>query len=127
MSGNEIANAQEIIQHLDSNVRHLDLSNNYVGKVDSTLFDRFDMLFHLKLNNVSLELNDFSELCRQESLVHLDISNNNLVNMSVSIELLIKRFPRATREMMVPYSDFAYREEEIPFEVLLKMMSLTFF
>lgn len=75
---NELINAQEIIQHLDSNIECIDLSNNYVGKINDThLFDRFKRLNRLFLNNVSLEMSDSGAFYRLKNLQTLDIANND--------------------------------------------------
>lgn len=83
ISGNDMVNPQEIIQHLNSNVEHFVLSNNYIGKING-IFDRFANIGSLTLNNVSLEIRDFSIFYKHRNLWWLDISNNNLTNISIS-------------------------------------------
>lgn len=79
ISGNEIQNTQEIIANLKESIKWLDLSDNFVGKVNESTFQRLQYVTTLKLSNTSLvisgEHNPFDAI---KNLSIFDISHNNL-------------------------------------------------
>lgn len=82
---NAFANAADLLRLLGQLV-HLDLSHNFIGKLDLNTFEKFDRLTTLTLSNTMLTDIDFSML-HTKYLVKLDISNNQLNYMN-NISLL---------------------------------------
>lgn len=77
--GNQIQNTAEIIASLKESLKWLDLSDNFVGMVNRSTFQRLEYLTTLKLSNTSLMLpgnqNPFEVI---KNLSIFDVSQNNL-------------------------------------------------
>lgn len=84
VSGNQLTDARDLIKHLKSIVKRLDLSGNYVGSLNSTSLEWLTALETLRLSNTSLSIadgrNPFERLYR---LSAIDISHNNLENINI--------------------------------------------
>lgn len=74
---NSLANGGDLLQCLNPTVMHVDLSGNYIGKLNGAIFQRFDRLVVLSLSNTMLMDFDFGML-RSDGLMKLDLSQNNL-------------------------------------------------
>lgn len=84
VTGNELKNASEIIQHFRGSIARIHLNGNHVGKLNETAFENMD-LYELYLKNTSLSFDDvrlFEPLMR---LKQLDISYNNLASANFSV------------------------------------------
>lgn len=78
VSGNHLENVPELIQYLSSSIRCLDLSGNYIGKLNTNAFERLPSLNILNLCNTHLSISDFQPFKQCEHLKVLDISQNRL-------------------------------------------------
>lgn len=84
MAGNQLENTLELIQYLRKTVQRLDLSGNFVGRVNATSFEQLTALKALNLSDTNLSIfgeNPFA----LESLTFLDISRNNLETLNLTI------------------------------------------
>lgn len=79
-AGNYMQNTSDLIHHLTSRTIHdLDLSDNFVGRLNQTTFIRFTGLQILKLRNTQTSISDnFNPFEQLQQIRHLDISHNNL-------------------------------------------------
>lgn len=77
-SGNQFTNTQDIIKQLKSSIKVLDVSDNIMGHIQSTTFERFTSLFMLKLSNTNLSTIDSDAFGNVSNLTILDLSHNNL-------------------------------------------------
>lgn len=89
LAGNDLENTQEVIQHMKPTIEKLDLSQNFVGTLNATTFERFTALKKLNLSNTSLSIADKSPFEPFNSLTSLDISHNNLENTNFDVLLTI--------------------------------------
>lgn len=85
--GNQIGNAFEILQFIGSGIKHLSLSQNFIGKINESTFSRLTNLESLFLSDTRLEitknaLNPFDKLA---SLQRLDISRNNFQTVNFTL------------------------------------------
>lgn len=78
---NAFTNIADLLQIFGPLVMHLDLSENFIGKLDSNTFERFHRLITLSLSHTLLTDIDFSML-HPKYLMHLDISHNQLHYMN---------------------------------------------
>lgn len=78
---NAFTNVADLLQQFGPLVMHLDLSENFIGKLDSNTFERFYRLITLSLSHTMLTDIDFSML-HPKYLMHLDISHNQLHYMN---------------------------------------------
>lgn len=78
---NTIKNSAQLIQCLSTSLKELDLSANFVGKLEPNTFARFGNLQNLDLKHTNLEDFDFSILKNLKQLRRLDISQNHLKNV----------------------------------------------
>lgn len=86
ISGNQLRNIREILANLKGPIKWLDLADNFVGKVNGTMFQRFKNLTTLKLSNNSLTiLGDHNPFDAIKELSIFDISENDLTSMNFSI------------------------------------------
>lgn len=74
---NSITNGVVLLQCLNPTIMQLDLSGNYVGKLNAAIFQRFDRLVALSLSNTMLMDFDFGML-KSHDLIKLDLSQNSL-------------------------------------------------
>ncbi|XP_055309001.1 toll-like receptor Tollo [Sitodiplosis mosellana] len=79
ISDNQLENVPEILKHLTSKTVDLNLSGNFVGKLNATTFERFKDMKRLILKNSSVSFDDLKPFEPFE-LNELDISRNNLEN-----------------------------------------------
>lgn len=79
ISDNQLENVPELLKSLTSKVNDLNLSGNFVGKLNATTFERFPDMKRLYLKNTSLSLDDLKPFDSFQ-LLELDISHNNLEN-----------------------------------------------
>lgn len=78
ISGNQIRNVQEIIASLKDSIKWLDLSDNFVGNVNASTFQRLENLTTLKLSNTSLAMSEDNPFRAIKNLSIFDVSQNNL-------------------------------------------------
>lgn len=81
-AGNEFENTAEIIEHLGSNLKYLDFSGNFVGKLNETSFKHLPQIQSLKLQRTNLSISNVKAFELLEKLDFLDISSNNLMYLS---------------------------------------------
>lgn len=82
---NNMENAYELIQYLPSNLLCLDLSQNFVGQLNASTFQKLNQLWSLQLSGTNLsefQCDPFEQLM---VLRNLDISNNNLKRLNVTL------------------------------------------
>lgn len=85
VAGNNLQNTPEIVQKLASSVEILNLSGNFVGKLNTAMFKRFVALKKLQLSNTSLSFSDGDPFQPLQTLSSLDISHNNLTNLNFTL------------------------------------------
>lgn len=81
-AGNQIENAQKLIDNLQSEIQRLNLAGSAVGRLNATAFHR---LTAVNLSHTALEIGNFNPFQRFESLDVLDISFNYLKYLNASI------------------------------------------
>lgn len=86
LANNNLMNITDIFDHLNS-LETLDLSYNYVGKLNISTFAKLTNLEHLKLGHTNLSNINFGTFFHQKELKSLDISYNNLNKMNFDIFL----------------------------------------
>lgn len=92
LEANQLQNTPEIVQHLPATVKKLNLSGNFVGKLNGIMFKRLIALQTLGLNNTSLSFACDNPFERLTQLSSLDVSHNNL--SSVNFSMLSKTLNR---------------------------------
>lgn len=85
-----IANTQfrkmsEIIQSIAPSILWLDVSQNFIGKIDVTTFQKFINLQYLNLSNTNLSNFGFSTFYHQTKLLSLDLSFNHLGSIDFTL------------------------------------------
>lgn len=80
-------NATNVMEFLSSSIWDINLSGNFVGKLNDKTFEIFIRLGRLSLSNTMLTNFDFGIIKNPRNLWTLDISHNNLKNMN-NISLL---------------------------------------
>lgn len=85
ISGNRIGNTPQIIYTLRSSIVQLDVSGNFVGKLNATTLDHFRALKKLGFSNTSLSFPDRNPFERLPNLIILDISHNNLEHLNFAM------------------------------------------
>lgn len=73
-----LRNASSVIENLGPLTKLLDLSGNFIGKLDPLLFEAFPYLKHLYLSNANITEFDSTTLLNQYNLKTLDLSRNKL-------------------------------------------------
>lgn len=86
LASNNITNISGIFDHLSS-LETLDLSYNYVGKLNISTFAKLTNLEHLNLGHTNLSNINFGTFFHQKELKSLDISYNNLNKMNFDVFL----------------------------------------
>lgn len=81
----QIANLMDVIANLTSSVEKLNLAGNYVGKLNSTTFNRFTTLRKLNLSDTNLEIVDTNPFAGLVALKSLDISFNNMAKTNFTV------------------------------------------
>lgn len=74
---NSLANGADLMQCFNPTILHIDLSGNYIGKLNAAIFQRFNRLIVLSLSNTMLMDFDFG-IIKSHDLIKLDLSYNNL-------------------------------------------------
>lgn len=85
VAGNSLVNIHEIIEHLGPNLEALDVSQNFVGTLNTTTFERFSKLWNLKLSQTNLSAFDFNPFENLTKLAYLDLSNNKLRKLNATL------------------------------------------
>lgn len=80
----QLKTATEIIHSLNSNIKSLDVSDNFVGEVDSNMFGKLSDLGSLILRNTSLKIIDVNPFDQNFGINSLDISYNDLSHLNFS-------------------------------------------
>lgn len=83
-SGCRIQNMYEIIVNLDSPIKTLDASFNFIGKLNHSTFAKLNNLEQLILKSTNLSNIQYSTFHHQRNLKTLDISYNNLKKVNFS-------------------------------------------
>lgn len=84
MIGTGLNNVNELIDGLTSWVETLDLSGNFVGRLNASTFDKLERLKWLRLDSTNLSFGD-SNPFEKLYLYELDISHNNLTNLNFGL------------------------------------------
>ncbi|XP_055306082.1 protein artichoke-like [Sitodiplosis mosellana] len=90
ISNAHLENIHEVLQAITPSVIHLDVSFNYVGKLDVTTFQRFTNLQFLNLSHTNLSNFGFNTFYHQTKLRSLDLSYNQL--KKVDFTLFVRSF-----------------------------------
>lgn len=85
LHSNRIKNIPELLEHLNSSLIRLDLSNNHVGALNINTFAKFENLRYLYLRNSNLSNIQYGTFHHQKNLRVLDISYNNLKTINFAI------------------------------------------
>lgn len=94
ISGIGLQNTGNLIEFLGSSIEKLNLSANFVGKLNATSFERFDNLQYLNLSQTNLTNFGFKTFYHQRKLKVLDISNNHL--KMVNFTFFLRNFQQLT-------------------------------
>lgn len=86
LASNNLTNITGIFEHLNS-LETLDLSYNFVGKLNISTFAKLTNLEHLNLGHTNLSNINFGTFFHQKELKSLDISYNNLNKMNFDVFL----------------------------------------
>ncbi|XP_055307021.1 leucine-rich repeat-containing protein 7-like, partial [Sitodiplosis mosellana] len=86
---NDFENTTEIIQNMGSNLGYLDLSGNYVGKLNETTFEQAQNISRLWLRRTNLSISDVKPF-ETMRLAYLDISKNNLKKLNFSTSIVFR-------------------------------------
>lgn len=108
-ANNQFDNVSIIINHLTSAIKTLDLSSNFIGKLNEMIFDRLKGLEVLNLSNTSLIISDFSLFNPLESLEMLDISQNYLAEtnfLSLSQQNLSSNLNQSTNQTVIECHEY---------------------
>ncbi|XP_055307083.1 lumican-like, partial [Sitodiplosis mosellana] len=87
---NYFENTAEIIQHLESNLYELDISGNYMGKLNETTFERTQNVERLSLRRTNLSISDVKPFETMQFWLDLDISKNNLKKLNFSTSIVFR-------------------------------------
>lgn len=79
---NKIENVSKMMQCFGATLKELHLSGNFVGKLNTTIFNRFTNLEWLSLSDTTLLDFNFDMLEMQKKLERLDVSFNNLKSVN---------------------------------------------
>lgn len=85
IAGNNIEGVSEVIENLSPKLRQLDVSTNFIGKLNESTFQRFHHLWSLSLAKTNLTQFDFNPFENLTELRHLDISNNDLRRLNATV------------------------------------------
>lgn len=90
LSNTRMENIITIIQSASKQLETLDLSNNFVGKLNESTFQSFTNLRNLYLKRANLSNFQFATFYHQRNLKVLDISYNNLIK--IDFYLFLRNF-----------------------------------
>lgn len=79
---NKYAAVLTILQCFGTTLLELNLDGNFIAIIEPSTFDRFVHLYELSLRDTQLLSFDFQMLRRQQNLISLDISGNDLTNIN---------------------------------------------
>lgn len=85
IDGNNIDTGYEIIQHLGPDHYYIDVSRNFVGKLNVSTFQRFGKLWALFMSQTNLTEFDCNPFESLNDLGYLDISYNNLKKLNATL------------------------------------------
>lgn len=86
LAGNRLHNTQEIIKNLRPSLKKLNLSGNFIGQLNLTTLDRLTAIETINFANTNLSIaNDINPFQRLKHISALDISNNNLETINVTL------------------------------------------
>ncbi len=91
ISGCHIQNTTQMIELLPSSLELLDASSNFIGKLDSSIFNRLKHLKYLNLSNTSLSNLQFDSFYFENTLKVLDLSYNQLKTINFTMISLPSR------------------------------------
>lgn len=92
ISGNRIENVHDLIQHMSSTIKWLDLSGNSVGALNTNTFEKLSSLRLLNLNDCNISnITDLKPFEMLRNLNVLNLSQNNLKNVNLSMLLNLSR------------------------------------
>lgn len=94
LSSNQVDDAQLLIGILNPSIEVLDLSETFVGQLNSHAFNRFNRLQILGLSNCNLTNFGFATFYHQKKLIVLDISGNHL--KKINFTLFLRNFRELT-------------------------------
>lgn len=80
---NDFENVPDMLQNLPTTVATLDVSGNFVGKLNATTFEALKNLVILNLSDTQLTISDFSPFDHIPKLEILDLSLNNLAKTDI--------------------------------------------
>ncbi|XP_031636860.1 chaoptin-like, partial [Contarinia nasturtii] len=87
ISGHQLKNVRQIVALLGPSIEKLDLSMNFVGKLDAKQLERFVNLKYLNLSCTNISNLEYNTFYNQRKLEVLDISFNQLKDMNSSLFL----------------------------------------
>lgn len=87
LTSNRIQNISTIMQAASQDLETLDISDNFLGKLNATSFEKFTNLKQLYLRRTNLSNFQFATFYHQRNLERLDISYNNLNNVNFTLFL----------------------------------------
>lgn len=94
ISGNRMRNTSEILELLGPSIENVDLASNFIGKLDSQTFKKFNNLQYLNLSHTNLSNFGFKTFYHQSKLKTLDLGYNHL--RTVNFTLLLRNFKNLT-------------------------------
>lgn len=90
ISGNQLQNTAQIIGLLGSSIEKLDISSNFVGKLDAETLKNLNNLMYLNISHTNLSNFAFNTFYNQRKLQILDLSYNHL--KKVDFTLFVRNF-----------------------------------
>lgn len=90
ISGNHLQNVPEILELLGMNLKTLDVSSNFIGKLNAKTLEQFFDLEILNMSQTNLSNFGFETFYNQRKLKVLDLSHNRM--KSVNFTLLLRNF-----------------------------------
>lgn len=94
ISGNRMKNISNMLELLGPSIKSLDVSLNFIGKLNSKTFKKFNNLQYLNLSHTNLSNFGFKTFYHQNKLKILDLSFNQL--KKVNFTLFIRNFKNLT-------------------------------
>lgn len=85
MAGNQVVNTPEMFKYLNPSLEKLELTENFVGSLNATTFERLIGLEKLNLSNTALAIDHINPFQSLRRLKSLDISQNSLTNVDFSV------------------------------------------
>lgn len=82
VSATGLQNVSKLIELLGSSIQVLDVSSNFIGELNESVFDKLNQLHYLNLSNTELSSISFRNFQHPAVLKVLDISCNNLKKMN---------------------------------------------